>query len=839
MKRRTVNRLKRLIDMTPAEIAYRIRDRVRSGAERLRFRAYRFESSEERLWRLFANASGPRDRHGLFSGRDWSFKQYLQKYSAPRFYLPNTPEGRQRLQQFVCLHFPKWKQAAVDEAEQLCHHQVELLGYGRINIGRDINWHRDPISGKSWPRRFWTDYDLVHDTRAGDPKAIHELNRHQHLPRLAKAYFLTGEERYAREAVEQIESWIDQNPSQLGINWHSSLEIGLRSISWMWTIFFLLPSESFDESAARRMGGSLLDQLEHVYRHLSVYSSPNTHLIGEATALFMGGLIFPECERAFKWQQLGASLLVNEMERQVSAEGIHAELSSYYHCYAVDFYLQALIIADRNRFPFPQSVWKKLDSMLVFLLHLSEPGGTIPLLGDDDGGRALALGQTSYRSFRDALCAGAVLFQRPEFKHQAGEFCEETLWLLGELGWGGYAALKSTPPKELSAFYPSEGYFIQRSSWDGRAKHLVFDCGGMGMIHGGHGHADSLSLVLSAGGKKLLVDPGTCLYNGSPDWRDFFRSTRAHNTALVDGRNQSDPDDTFHWKQISQSRILKQITLGEIEYIEGEHDGYSNLPQGIIHRRRLLCCRPDYWVVVDDFRGEGEHTFDLFYQFSPEVNMHLGGSSGFESGCELRVQAPGVGLLLYLRASAPMTAALACGQSTPIQGWISSRYGEKKPAPVLRLNLCSKAPVAVVSVLVPFVIAADQQAKWPLPESYVTTLAAGAGSIACKVKHRTREDLVIYSIHDSILKVEDGTFQGELFWLRKDRGVMRDLFARNARSMEYREHSLFHSSTPLESVWKQFGEDAESFQGMEAAGRNELGETDYVRDMRDCALRSG
>ena len=837
MNGRAVRKLKRLRDMAPAEIAYRLRDQFRSGAERLRFHLYPAEEPQEQLAYLFAKSLACLRGESFLKG-GLSFKRYLQEYPAQRFYLPALPEDRERLQQFVAHHFPAWKQAAIEEAERLCQHQVELLGYGRTDIGRKINWHRDPISEKIWPRRFWTDYDLVHDTTA-DPKAVHELNRHQHLPRLAKAYFLTGEERYAREAVDQITSWSKQNQPGLGINWHSSLEIGLRAISWMWTIFFLLPSESLDEDAARRIGSSLLTQLEHVYRHPSVYSSPNTHLIGEATALFLGGLLFSECDRALEWRRLGASLLVTEMDKQVSAEGVHVELSSYYHCYAVDFYLQALLLANHNRFSFPGNVSTKLDSMLGFIMHLTGPSGAIPLLGDDDGGRALALDQTSYRSFRDAFCTGAALFQRPEFKHQSGKFCEETLWMLGQSGWDRYATLRSHPPKELSASYPSEGYFIQRSSWDSRAKHLIFDCGGMGMLQGGHGHADALSLVLSAGGRELLVDPGTCLYNRSQEWRDFFRSTKAHNTVTVDSQNQSEPDGTFRWKRICRSRVLSQLSLGGIEYLEGEHDGYKHLSQEIIHRRRLLYCKPHYWVVVDDFRGKGEHTFDLHYHFSSDVRLRFGGSGRCVFGHELLAQVPGAGLQLFLRASAPLQAGLVCGQEAPIQGWISSRYGERKRAPVLRLRFSSKVPAAIVSVLVPFVTAPKEQGHWQRSQSLeVSELAAGAGAIACQVRDQTYEDLIAFSTQDSVLEVGDCTLHGELLWLHKDRGVLRQTFARNVRRVEYLGRTLFHHGTALDSVWKEFDAGAESSEGTELPDRGELGGIDYVRDLRDCAFRS-
>src|SRR2546430_2134468 len=101
----------------------------------------------------------------------------------------------------------------------------------------------DEVLHRLLERWYWADYDLVHSS-AVDPKVIHELNRHQHLPRLAKAFFLTGEERYAAEALAQMESWIEQNPRWNGVNWQSSLEIAVRAMSWMWTIFLLMSSKS-------------------------------------------------------------------------------------------------------------------------------------------------------------------------------------------------------------------------------------------------------------------------------------------------------------------------------------------------------------------------------------------------------------------------------------------------------------------------------------------------------------------------------------------------------------------------------------------------------------------
>lgn len=835
MKRWIEKRGKRLRGMTTQEIVYRMREKLRLETERVRLDWNGSETAEEYLWHSFECFAGANGGSTVTGKNEFSFKRYIEQGPAQRFYLPEPQAERDRLQTFVEEYFPEWKENAIEEADRLCQHRFELLGLGEVRLGRDINWHQDPMTGRTWPRRFWADYDLVHETGAGDPKVILELNRHQHLPRLAKAYFLTGEESYARETVEQISSWIDQNPPGRGIHWHSSLDIGLRVISWLWTLFFLLPSESLHEDAARLFCHSLLAQLDHVHRYPSVFSSPNTHLLGEATALFIGGLVFPEHKGAPAWLETGASLLVDEMDKQVLGDGVHGELSSYYHCYTLDFYLQALVMADRNRFSFPDSVSQRLSRMMDFLLHLSRPDGSIPLLGDDDGGRALALTQTNYRSFTDALCTGAVLFRRPDFKHQARDFCEETFWMMGESAWQTYASLKSAPPPELSVFFPVAGYFIERSGWGEMDSHLVFDCGGMGIINGGHGHADALSVALFSGGKELLADPGTYTYNASAEWRNSFRSTRAHNTALVDEMDQSEPGETFRWRQQAQSRLLQQHILPDVEYIEGEHDGYRRLPQGVTHRRRLLYCKPDYWLIADDFRGQGEHTFDLYYHFGSEVELSFGGSDGIKPETEILARAPGAGLLLSLRVSAPLHAEIVRGETAPIQGWVSGRYGERTPAFTLRVTFKSAVPVAVLSLLVPLhPDPAQRISKQDWEVSELRGLKCSGETLACAVKHRSRTDFVILPIRDSEFETIDFMgckMRGELFSLRTHRGVIRRLCAVHPRSLVCNEQDLLLDGTPQDFLCVRFDEAGR------LAEQDEKGETVYVRDMRDCELR--
>src|SRR3989442_378027 len=312
-----------------------------------------------------------------------AFELFPKAPGKPRFFFDHTAAGRRRISALVDECFPVWKARALHEAEKICRHRLTLLGYGDFDLGASIDWNRDPLTGRSWGSHFWADYAPVADPFAGDPKLILELGRHQHLPKLGKAYFLTGEERFAGEAIRQMQGGIDQNPPWIGIHWHSSLDIGLRAVNWIWTLFFLSGSQSLDAGAARRILQSLHAQLDHVYRHPSIYSSPNTHLIGEAVSLFIARILLRGWKNAVPWRRFWSSFLLREIEGLVSSEGIHTELSSYYHCYALDMFMQALVLARNNGFKVPRYAWCRLSDMLDFLLHVTRPDGSLPSLGDD------------------------------------------------------------------------------------------------------------------------------------------------------------------------------------------------------------------------------------------------------------------------------------------------------------------------------------------------------------------------------------------------------------------------------------------------------------------------
>jgi len=124
-------------------------------------------------------------------------------------------------------------------ANKLCEHRFDLLGYSDLDYGANIDWHLDVVHRKRAPRQPWFKIEYLNFDQVGDSKITWELNRHQHFPTLAKAYWLTGNERFVQEIFSQWEHWQRENPYPVGINWASSLEVGFRCMAWTWTFFLL------------------------------------------------------------------------------------------------------------------------------------------------------------------------------------------------------------------------------------------------------------------------------------------------------------------------------------------------------------------------------------------------------------------------------------------------------------------------------------------------------------------------------------------------------------------------------------------------------------------------
>jgi hypothetical protein len=191
-----------------------------------------------------------------------------------------------------------------------------------------------------------------------------------------------------------------------------------------------------------------------------------------------------------------------------------------------------------------------------------------------------------------------------------------------------------------------------------------------------------LSLELRHDGVEILVDPGTYCYHGEPEWRHYFRSTLAHNTVEVDDRNQSEEGGPFLWTSHAQSMADSEVLTegGAVRSWSAYHTGYQHGGHGARHSRRVdLDTVSQRLLVHDQLRGGAGQRLRLAWHLGPRIRVSLEGASATLSW-DARSGRPVSGQVL-LPSSLQWT--LHRGDTNPILGWYSPRFGERVPTTVL------------------------------------------------------------------------------------------------------------------------------------------------------------
>lgn len=588
--------------------------------------------------------------------------------------------------------------AILREADEISEHRFRLLGYENLDYGHEIDWHLDRVHGKRAPLDPWFRIPFLNFAAVGDHKVTWELNRHQHLVTLAKARLLSGNEKYMRELAAQWHRWTKANPYPLGINWGSSLEVAFRSLSWIWVDQLLAGTTDSAEFRSELLP-ALAFHGRYIERYLSTYFSPNTHLLGEAVALFFLGTLYPQMPGASRWKDSGWDIILHQAGRQVRPDGVYFEQSLHYHVYALDFFLHARLLASLNAIEIPSAYDAVLGRMLDVVAALAQ-GGPPEGFGDDDGGRLFNPRRNHTEHTTDPLAIGALLYSRA---FAAAELTEEAIWLFGNSAVEKLPAAHLQATTATSAAFPDGGLYVLADAQP-YPQTLSVDAGPQGVGRSGHGHADALSVRLTMDGRRWLVDSGSGVYISKDRAdRDTFRGTGAHNTLRIDGVDQAVADEPFSWTGIPSPQAEEWIAGRTFTYFVGSHNGYTRLADPVVHRRYVLKIAGGPCLVRDVVLGRAEHELELRWHFAPDLEVRTAGAGRVEiSGTGAALGDPGLSLVV--------PAETIWERATDVsRTLLSPAYGANQPAPLVRSRVRVKLPTETATALIPNRVATRQE----------------------------------------------------------------------------------------------------------------------------------
>ena len=405
-------------------------------------------------------------------------------------------------------------------------------------------------------------------------------------------------EANAKEPLDRcqklIERWIDEARPGRSDGW-DAYPLSLRVVHWIYGYCLLATIESTSDLALPtafldRWRGSMHQQLAFLSRHLEHHLLAN-HLFKNAKALVIGGVFFGER----RWLAQGLRLLWREVEEQVLPDGGHFERAPMYHAQTLGDLLECVAVLRRIGEPIPPEATMRLAGMVAFL----------DALRDSPADRLAAFNDTA-----------ATRETRP------GPLLETARRL-------GVPVPAPCPPNQSVAWqFPETGYHVwMRSDASGHTdEKIVVDTGPPSVSYNtAHAHCDLLSFELHLGGHLWIADTGVHGYGGDP-FRDYCRSTRAHNTITIDGQEQSEIWGTFRMGR--RAEPLDASSQGETDEWTCLATYRPALHPRLRHERRFRRALDGSWTIEDRILAPATSQpvwhVESFLHLTPEIRVEQG-----------------------------------------------------------------------------------------------------------------------------------------------------------------------------------------------------------------------
>jgi hypothetical protein len=530
---------------------------------------------------------------------------------------------------------------------------------------------------------------------------------------LGQCYALTGESRYVAEFIAQLQNWWVENPYEFGPNWANAMEVAIRAVNFVWAYELMRAAPQLDNKFTLLFLRSLLQHGRYIARNLEAGWPGSNHFVADLCGLIWLGICLRPAPEAQRWLQLGLPLLARELRTQIYPDGADYEASSSYHLFVAEMLLWTCVYCQLNKISLPTVVRESLAGMLTVIAGLLRPDGEMPLFGDCDSGRWLALESDTenLRTGPDArglLAVATVFFDVDDWltSTAAPELqpvrCEAALWAFGEQA---AASLKRPlQSKCQSAAFPDSGWYVLRAGEVCMAVNASDNgAGGWGL----HAHNDALSFELVAGQRAFIIDPGSYAYTGDYRARNAFRATSAHNTVQIGAHemNRIPERDLFRLCDDIRVTVHQWGSDRARIWLDAEYVSRATGREMLYHRRQFEFFHEEgYWLLTDcaGYADAGKPS-------ELRVHFHFAALPVELDGLTARtVCADGTNLAVF-----PLSDGIRAVPTAELQpGWISPRYGVRERAPVLQYRFSHRENTSIKTVLLLYKTEEEFESRW-------------------------------------------------------------------------------------------------------------------------------
>ncbi len=408
--------------------------------------------------------------------------------------------------------------------------------------------------------KAWNDKDLQHLWR-------YNLHYFEYLYKLAHEFsYGDNQTKYYEKMKDMITNWIDNNPYAFGDGWHP-YTISLRFTNWIAAYQIFEEPITLDSEFHIKLKNSLFLQYQYLQKNLEKDVLGN-HYFENIKALIIGSIFFVDKKVKVKFKKE----LVKQLKEQILEDGMHFELSPMYH---------KIILEDLIKITY----WLKDEEIYYHLIFYLQ-------------------------KMIDATYSFEKNFGKtPAFNDSADGISKQYKSLLQSCN--KYFGLT---PETKTSFEESGFYIINDLN-----KKLIFDTGEICPTYlPAHGHCDALSFELSIAKEPFIVNSGTYMYE-SGGWRNYFRSTRAHNTISISNQEQSQFWGSFRVAKRIKKVRRKKFVYKNIQFYAGSYVSY----RGNEHKRYIGYLDMNTMIVLDSVSTPSKENIESYLHFVPEVNVEI------------------------------------------------------------------------------------------------------------------------------------------------------------------------------------------------------------------------
>lgn len=706
--------------------------------------------------------------------------------------------------------YPEKLPQLLHSADEILQHRFLLFSTHQVHTETPIVWNKnyaDTVGGygKYWePGQTYTSADLLADQEA-DIHFAWQLSRHQQVLDLGKAYWYTGESLYVHEFLNEINSWIEQNPYPLSIHWTNGYEIALRGIFWLFGYAFFFSSDLFDETFFIRFYHSLLTHGHAIYDALhsasssSRWNSSLQSLVAHASFLYLLSITFPEYLHSKMWNTLSWDIL--QWKTPLVSLDALLRSSPAVLTTLIELYCMVILGRQNKRFHIPQSV---LNGVIRLVEHWSlflNPKGVLSRFGEAFPEHLFTGMYTQPETFRYLFSLAALVLRHENFANYGQQIDEILLWYFGPEGVEEFSHLSTTASvHQQSCLIPHTPYAMMWSETDRGNGYCVISTGvNTFQTALPLKHSDLLSFELFANGQAYLIDGGPYSYQKTDEWNQYFCAAQAHNMISVDRIAHFN----FTERQI-QCTLDQWISTSTFDFISGQHNGFEDLDEPITHRRSIFYYKPTYWILCDVLMGEGQHFFDQYFHFPPfRLNVDFSNKR-----VDIRTDEHHRFTLMPFHPQ-EMDVAIFTGGETPDSGWISEGYRSPAAASFIKYGKRTLTPTCFHSLLYAYY----GEEAIPISGRYLQVssqekllLCHEISALEIAFEEEIHNFVYLYEpTKYQVIEIESQiTFSGTLLFLRIQQEHVREIILSHATFLRIDGRTFFASDTPVESVTLQF-----------------------------------